>query len=166
MVHAWTRHRVLFHVWDLRTHSQSSLVLICPNSQGLCGAEVADGEALLAKGETCFPKRPGTWAHALFLSSPFPTLEENLKSYLQGLSLTGCVLCLLSLHCVLFTSGLHFIWVIEPQALSVRDLQSRLSQQAGQPAPGGLRHRPSPQLSQSPAPPRYRAGHFAMKDAE
>ena len=71
----------------------------------------------------------------LFFSSPFPTLEENLKSYWQGLSLTGCVLCLLSFHCVLFPSGLHFIGVIEPQPLSVRDGQPTLSQQAGKPAP-------------------------------
>ena len=79
MVHAWTRHRVLFHVWDLRTRSQSSLVLICPNSKGLCVAEVADGEALLAEGETCFPEQPGTWAHhSLFLRS-FPHLGTRIS---------------------------------------------------------------------------------------
>lgn len=134
MVHAWTQHRVLFHLRDLRTHSQSSLVLICPNSKGLCVVEVADGEALLAEGETCFPEQPEPEHTTLFFSGPSPPWNENLKSYLQGLSLTGCVLCLLSFHCVLFTSGLHFIGVIEPQPLSVRDLQSTLSLQAGRPA--------------------------------
>ena len=135
MVHVWTRHRVLFHVWDLRTRSQSSLVLICPNSKGLCVAEVADGEALLAEGETCFPEQPGTWAHhSLFLRS-FPHLGTRIsKLFTRPLADRVCftpfVLPLCSRH---LRSPLY--WVIEPQPLSVRDLQSTLSRQAGRPAP-------------------------------
>ena len=114
---------------------------------------MADGEALLAEGETCFPEQPGTEHTTLFFSGPFPTLErESQKLFIRPLADRVCfmpfVLPLCSRH---LRSPLY--WVIEPQPSLWGTCSPRfLSRQGGQ-HPCGRRRRPSPQLSRSPPHP-------------
>lgn len=154
MVHAWTRHRVLF---TCETSGRIPKVLSShlPKLEGLCGVEARE-RSRWPRVRFKAQERIVTLSTPLSFLRPFPTFGTRiLKAIYKASSLTGKrFLCLLSFHCVLFTRVFHFVGVIEPQPLSARDPVHVLSRQRSQhPAPPGRRHRPSPAFSLSPPHP-------------